>query len=180
MRKATSTASPKRAGAPDGGILYKLSKTGKLTILHSFMGGTTDGCNVLGKPFMDVAGNFYGTTSSCGTHTLGTVWEVSKTGKERLLHSFAGGTSDGEYPLAGVIVDAKGNVYGTTETGGAANVGTVYKVSQSGKFTLVHSFKGTDGKYVYGGLVQNAKGTSVRHGSKWREHRYGTVWKITE
>jgi uncharacterized repeat protein (TIGR03803 family) len=108
------------------------------------------------------------------------VWEVSKTGKERLLHSFAGGTSDGEYPLAGVIVDAKGNVYGTTETGGVSNVGTVYKVSQSGKFTLVHSFKGTDGKYVYGGLVQNAKGilfgTSLNGGSIG----YGTVWKIAE
>jgi uncharacterized repeat protein (TIGR03803 family) len=167
-------------GSAGGGILYKLSKTGKLTILHSFMGGTTDGCNVLGTLFMDAAGNFYGTTSSCGTHMLGTVWEVSKTGKERLLHSFAGGTSDGEYPLAGVIVDATGNVYGTTETGGRSNVGTVYKVSQSGKFTLVHSFKGTDGKYVYGGLVQNAKGilfgTTVNGGSIG----YGTVWKIAE
>jgi uncharacterized repeat protein (TIGR03803 family) len=167
-------------GSAGGGILYKLSKTGKLTILHSFMGGTTDGCNVLGKPFMDAAGNFYGTTSSCGTHTLGTVWEVSKTGKERLLHSFAGGTSDGEYPLAGVIVDAKGNVYGTTETGGVSNVGTVYKVSQSGKFTLVHSFKGTDGKYVYGGLVQNAKGILFGTALNGGSIGYGTVWKIGE
>jgi uncharacterized repeat protein (TIGR03803 family) len=167
-------------GSAGGGILYKLSKTGKLTILHSFMGGTTDGCNVLGKPFMDAAGNFYGTTSSCGTHTLGTVWEVSKTGKERLLHSFAGGTSDGEYPLAGVIVDAKGNVYGTTETGGVSNVGTVYKVSQSGKFTLVHSFKGTDGKYVYGGLVQNAKGILFGTALNGGSIGYGTVWKIAE
>ena len=129
---------------------------------------------------MDAAGNFYGTTSSCGTHMLGTVWEVSKTGKERLLHSFAGGTSDGEYPLAGVIVDAKGNVYGTTETGGASNVGTVYKVSQSGKFTLVHSFKGTDGKYVYGGLVQNAKGTLFGTAQNGGSIGYGTVWKIAE
>jgi uncharacterized repeat protein (TIGR03803 family) len=167
-------------GSAGGGILYKLSKAGKLTILHSFMGGTTDGCNVLGTPFMDTAGNFYGTTSSCGTHTLGTVWKVSKSGKERILHSFAGGTSDGEYPLAGVIVDAKGNVYGTTETGGASNVGTVYKVSQSGKFTLVHSFKGTDGKYVYGGLVQNAKGTLFGVAQNGGSIGYGTVWKIVK
>src|SRR3984885_12057993 len=113
-------------GAADGGILYKLSKTGKLTILHSFMGGTTDGCNVLGVPFKDENGNFYGTTSSCGTSSLGTVWKVSASGTETVLHSFAGGTSDGEYPLAGVIVDAGGNVYGNTEAGGPANFGTGY------------------------------------------------------
>src|ERR1700685_2005705 len=142
-------------GSSGGGILYKLSKSGKLTILHSFTGGTTDGCNVLGAPFLDAAGNFYGTTSSCGTNKLGTVWAVSKSGQEKGLHSFAGGTSDGEYPLAGVIVDAEGNVYGTTETGGASNVGTVYRVSKGGKFTLLTSFNGTDGKYAYCGLVQN-------------------------
>jgi uncharacterized repeat protein (TIGR03803 family) len=167
-------------GSADSGILYKLSKTGKLTILHSFTGGTTDGCNVLGAPVMDAAGNFYGTTSSCGTNKLGTVWKVSKSGKEKVLHSFAGGTSDGEYPLAGVVVDAAGNVYGTTETGGASNVGTVYKVGKGGKFTLLHSFDGTDGKYVYSGLVQNAKGTLFGTAINGGSIGYGTVWKIAE
>jgi uncharacterized repeat protein (TIGR03803 family) len=167
-------------GKADGGILYKLSKTSKLTILHSFSGRTTDGCNVLGRPFVDAVGNFYGTTSSCGTHMLGTVWEVSKTGKERLLHSFAGGTTDGEYPLAGVIVDAAGNLYGNTETGGAANVGTVYEISKSGKFTLLHSFDGTDGKYPYGSFAQNAKGTLFGTIQNGGTTGYGTVWKITK
>jgi uncharacterized repeat protein (TIGR03803 family) len=167
-------------GTANGGILFKLSKTGKLTILHSFTGGTTDGCNVLGAPFMDAAGNFYGTTSSCGTSSLGTVWKVASNGKEKLLHSFAGGTSDGEYPLAGVIVDAQGNVYGTTETGGASNVGTVYRVSKSGKFTLLHSFNGTDGKYSYCGLVQNAKGALFGTAQNGGTIGYGTVWKIVK
>ena len=71
-------------------------------------------------------------------------------------------------------------MYGTTETGGAANVGTVYKVSQSGKFTLVHSFDGTDGKYVYSGLVQNAKGTLFGTALNGGSIGYGTVWKIPE
>jgi uncharacterized repeat protein (TIGR03803 family) len=167
-------------GSADGGILYKLTKTGKLTILHSFKGGTTDGCNVLGTPFMDADGNFYGTTSSCGIHTLGTVWKVSKDGKEKLLHSFAGGTSDGEYPLAGVIMDAAGNLYGNTETGGASNVGTVYKISKAGNFTLLHSFDGTDGKYPYGSFAQNAKGTIFGSTQNGGTIGYGTVWKITK
>src|SRR5579862_6914881 len=68
-------------GSANGGILYKLNeKTGMLTILHSFTGGATDGCNVLGTPFIDKNGNFYGTTSSCGTSSLGTVWKVSANG----------------------------------------------------------------------------------------------------
>ena len=167
-------------GRAGGGILYKLSKSGKLTILHSFTGGTADGCNVLGTPFRDAAGNFYGTTSSCGTSSLGTVWKVSRNGKEKLLHSFSGGASDGEYPLAGVVVDASGNVYGTTETGGASNFGTVYKVSKSGQFSLLHSFDGTDGKFVYAGLVQNAKGTLFGAAQNGGSIGYGTVWKITK
>jgi len=167
-------------GAADGGILYKLSTSGKLTILHSFKGGTTDGCNVLGTPFMDAAGNFYGTTSSCGTHMLGTVWKVDQSGKEKVLHSFAGGTADGEYPLAGVIVDADGNIYGNTETGGSDDVGTVYEISKSGKFALLHSFNGTDGKYPYGSFVQNAKGTLFGTTQNGGTIGYGTVWKIVK
>ena len=164
-------------GAANGGILYKFS-TGKLTILHSFIGGTTDGCNVLGVPFMDGNGNFYGTTSSCGTSSLGTVWTVSSNGNETVLHSFAGGTTDGEYPLAGVIVDASGNIYGNTETGGASNVGTVYEISPNGTFTLVHSFDGTDGKYPYGSFVRTAKGTLFGSTQNGGTIGYGTVWKM--
>jgi uncharacterized repeat protein (TIGR03803 family) len=167
-------------GAADGGILYKLNTSGKFTILHSFKGGTTDGCNVLGTPFMDAAGNFYGTTSSCGTHMLGTVWKVDQSGKEKVLHSFAGGTTDGEYPLAGVIVDADGNIYGNTETGGSDDVGTVYEISKTGKFALLHSFNGTDGKYPYGSFVQNSKGTLFGTTQNGGTIGYGTVWKIVK
>jgi uncharacterized repeat protein (TIGR03803 family) len=167
-------------GAANGGILYKLSKAGKLTILHSFMGGATDGCNVLGTPFIDGNGNFYGTTSSCGTSSLGTVWTVSADGNETVLHSFAGGITDGEYPLAGVIVDASGNIYGNTETGGASNFGTVYGISPDGTFTLVHSFDGTDGKYPYGSFVRTAKGTLFGTTQNGGAIGYGTVWKMTK
>jgi uncharacterized repeat protein (TIGR03803 family) len=167
-------------GAANGGILYKLSKRGKLSILHSFVGGTTDGCNVLGTPFVDSSGNYYGTTSSCGTSGLGTVWKVTANGTESVLHSFAGGTTDGEYPLSGVIVDASGNIYGDTETGGAANVGTVYRIRSNGKYTLVHSFTGTDGKYPYGGFVQNARGVIFGTAVNGGAIGYGTVWKMTK
>ncbi|HWE06283.1 MAG TPA: choice-of-anchor tandem repeat GloVer-containing protein [Rhizomicrobium sp.] len=165
-------------GAANGGILYKFSKTGKLTILHSFMGGTTDGCNVLGTPFIDGNGTFYGTTSSCGASSLGTVWMVSANGNETVLHSFAGGTTDGEYPLAGVIVDASGNIYGNTETGGASNFGTVYGISPNGTFALLHSFDGADGKFPYGSFVRTARGTLFGTTQNGGTIGYGTVWKM--
>jgi uncharacterized repeat protein (TIGR03803 family) len=161
------------------GIVYQV-KAGKFSILHSFAGGTIDGCNVLGIPFRDKSGNIYGTTSSCGASNLGTVWKLTAGGTETVLHSFAGGTADGEYPLAGVVADALGNLYGSTETGGSANLGTVYRVNQNGQFTLLHSFTGpTDGKFPYGGFVlQNGAlyGTAQNGGSIG----YGTVWKLTK
>jgi len=75
-------------------------------------------------------------------------------------------------------VDANGNVYGNTETGGASNFGTVYKVSKSGKFTLLHSFDGTDGKYPYGSFARDAKGTLFGSALNGGTIGYGTVWKF--
>jgi uncharacterized repeat protein (TIGR03803 family) len=97
-----------------------------------------------------------------------------------VLHSFAGGTSDGEYPLAGVIVDPSGNIYGNTETGGTSNVGTVYDISANGNFTLLHSFDGTDGKYPYGSFVRDAKGTLFGSTQNGGTIGYGTVWKMNK
>jgi uncharacterized repeat protein (TIGR03803 family) len=167
-------------GSAGGGVLYKLSKSGKFSILHSFAGGTGDGCNVLGVPLRDKHGNFFGTTSSCGTSTLGTVWRVTKSGKETVLHNFAGGSSDGEYPLAGVIEDTSGNLYGDTETGGPDNVGTVYELSTKGEYKMIHSFDGTDGKYPYGGFAQDSKGTIYGTTQNGGSIGYGTVWEIAK
>lgn len=162
------------------GIVYQVSKGGKFSILHSFAGGTIDGCNVLGIPFRDKSGNIYGVTSSCGASNLGTVWKLTPGGTETVLHSFAGGTADGEYPLAGVVADARGNLYGSTETGGSANLGAVYRVNQTGQFTLLHSFTGSaDGEFPYGGFVLQSGalyGTAQNGGSIG----YGTVWKLTK
>jgi uncharacterized repeat protein (TIGR03803 family) len=165
-------------GSADEGILYRLNKSGKITILHNFTGGTADGCNVQGVPFVAKNGIFYGVTSSCGTSGFGTVWKVvTRTGQETVLHSFSGGTSDGQYPLSGVVLDANGNIYGTTETGGASGLGTLYRLTQQGEFALLRSFSGPDGKYVYASpLLSNGVlyGTALNGGAMG----YGSVWAI--
>jgi uncharacterized repeat protein (TIGR03803 family) len=161
------------------GTAFKLSKSGTLTLLHSF-GGATDGCYVSGTPTMDKNGDLYGTAEECGSSNVGIVWKVSKSGKETVLHNFAGGTTDGEYPYAGVITDAKGNLYGDTLEGGAFNLGTVYKLNKEGALTLLHSFDGSDGKLPAGNLIHSAKGdlygTATEGGSSGG---HGTVWKLT-
>src|SRR6202035_491624 len=83
------------AGGMTGkGVLYELSKKGTFTLLHSFVGGNSDGCTPLGTAAMDKAGSFYGTTNGCGSHNYGTVWRASRSGKETILHNFAGYPSD--------------------------------------------------------------------------------------
>jgi uncharacterized repeat protein (TIGR03803 family) len=167
-------------GSSSEGVVYKLSKSGTLTVLHSFAGTSSDGCYPLGTPAIDTDGNLYGTTEACGASEAGIVWKVSKKKTETVLHNFAGGLLDGEYPFAGVIMDAKGNLYGVTEMGGASSFGTVYELSKKGGLTLLHSFTGSDGEYPIGGVIRDAKdnlyGTTLDGGTGG----YGTVWTSTK
>jgi uncharacterized repeat protein (TIGR03803 family) len=164
------------------GTLYKLSKAGIYKILHSFTGGTTDGCEPYGTPTMDSHGNLYGTTYGCGSANGGIVWKLSTNGNESVLHNF---TSDGANPQAGVILDAKGNLYGDTQGGGFSGYGIVFKLSMTGKETVLHNFKRMEGASE-GGLVRDAKGdlygTSAEGGRsncKTVPQGCGTVWKLT-
>jgi len=157
------------------GVLYKLTAKGKLTVLYSFAGGRSDGCMPLGSVNMDKAGNLYGTTEFCGSSNYGTVWEVSKKGTETILHNFAGGSSDGEYPFAGVSLDSKG-IYGVAEYGGANGYGVVYELSPKGTITLLHSFAGTDGEYPVGELLRTAKGELFGTAPDGGTDGYGVVW----
>jgi len=159
------------------GTVFKVSKTGKETVLYSFT-GELDACFPYGTLVNDSKGNLYGTTLGCG---YGTVYKLSKRGILTVLHDFkctAGG--DGCYPYAGVIRDKKGNLYGDTVSGGTAGgAGAAYELSRNGTMTLLHSFTGSDGQSPYGGVIRdkngNFYGTTVFGGSSG----YGTVWKLT-
>lgn len=167
-------------GAFGNGTVYRLSPSGKVTLLHSFAGGTKDGCDPYGTPAMDKLGNLYGTAVACGTSNVGIVWRVSPTGKETVLHNFSGGPSDGALPQAGVIMDANGNLYGDTTGGGSSGDGTVFKVSRTGKETVLHSFSGPDGKSPQADLIRDAKGTLYGTTYQGGSVGYGTVWQITK
>jgi uncharacterized repeat protein (TIGR03803 family) len=129
------------------GLVFKLDKAGKETVLHKFK-GTPDGFFPESLLVKDPAGNLYGTTYLGGPNVLGTVFKINTNRKETILHSFPGppnGGGDGAFSYEGVIRDTTGNLYGVTAAGGAFGAGAVYKVDTSGKESLLHSFSGGDG-----------------------------------
>ncbi len=144
-------------GASGLGTVFKLSRGDTETVLHSFT-GSRDGACPYGGLVRDMAGNLYGTTAQGGTSGLGVVFKVSPTGKVNLLHTFTGG-ADGVYPYGGLVRDRAGNLYGTTELGGAFGYGTVFKVDTNSAESVLHSFTGPDGEYpTYTGLLLDKEG----------------------
>jgi uncharacterized repeat protein (TIGR03803 family) len=100
-------------------------------------------------------GNFYGTSSGSAANR-GTVFKMTSSGTVTVLHAFAGGSSDGDTPKAALLQGSDGTLYGTTSAGGAANLGTVFKITTSGVFTFLHSFVGgaSDGADPEAVLIQ--------------------------
>lgn len=134
------------------GTVYKLTPDGKETVLYAFRGGN-DGRYPYAGVIEDKAGNLYGTAYVGGASDNGVVFKLAPDGTETVLHSFAGG-SDGRNPYAGVIADNAGNLYGTTQYGGARDNGTVFKIAPDGTETVLHSFSGRrDGRYPQAGLI---------------------------
>jgi uncharacterized repeat protein (TIGR03803 family) len=147
-------------GPANAGTVFKLSSKGIIHILYSFAGGN-DGANPIARLAIDKNGNLYGTTSAGGTSGNGTVFAVSAAGKHTVLYSFGSGT-DGTIPFAGVTLDAKGNLYGTTSAGGSTGNGTVFELKRSSSGwteIILHNFElQDDGGTPYAGLVFDPSG----------------------
>jgi uncharacterized repeat protein (TIGR03803 family) len=164
------------------GTVFKVTQSGKLMTLHSFCG--EDGAYPYAGLVQDAAGNLYGTTEMGGSYDYyGTVFKITPSGTVTTLYSFENGT-DGANPYAGVVQATDGNLFGTTESGGANGAGTVFKITPSGTFTMLYTFCSKsgckDGGSPRAGLVQatdgNLYGTTVG-GNVYNGD--GTVFKIT-
>jgi len=138
------------------GVVFKINRQGNETVLHKFHGG--DGAWPNGELLRDAQGNLYG-TASVGTSSAGVVFKIDSSGKFHVLHQFPSQQDDGYTPTGSLVRDAAGNLYGTTQNGGAANYGTVYKLDKTGKITILYSFAlGADGGLPEGGLVRDTAG----------------------
>ncbi|MBI4915257.1 MAG: hypothetical protein HY825_05365 [Acidobacteria bacterium] len=131
-------------GGPGGrGALFTMGTSGSdFSVVHGFSGETADGKWPEASLTADVVGNLYGTTPNGGPAGMGAVFKVSKDGTaQEVLHFFAGGPVDGRMPRAGLVLDAAGNLFGTTAYGGNADKGSVFTLKTDGSgFSLLHSF----------------------------------------
>jgi uncharacterized repeat protein (TIGR03803 family) len=114
-----------RGGANGAGTVFKLTPAGVETLLYSFTGGT-DATNPNAGLIQAADGNFYGTTYSGGANGAGTIFKLTPAGVETVLYSFTG-IPDGANPNAELIQAVDGYFYGTTYSGGASNLGAVFK-----------------------------------------------------
>ena len=175
-------------GGPGCGVVFKLDPSGKETVLHAFTGSAGDGGSPYDGLVRDPNGNFFGTTvfggsSSACNGGCGTVFEITKAGKEKVLHSFNGGT-DGVNPYAGLVRDREDNLYGTTTYGGSYGQGTVFKLDNTGRESVLYTFTGgaDGGQPMLGYLLSDAKGnlygTTVRGGASSCSYLCGTVFEL--
>jgi len=150
------------------GTVFELSPTGTggyiQTVLHSFSMSGTQPWNPQAGLAMDAGGNLYGTTYAGGLLGAGTVFKLTYAAGAwtgNVLHSF-GGPDDGAQPVAAVTLDAAGNVYGTTQTGGRYGEGVVFGLSPnpSGGWSekVLHAFKNVDGASPRGALILDSAG----------------------
>ena len=157
------------------GTLYeRVKSTGAIVDLADFNGGATGndpltnttGGNPLSNLVVDSSGNIYGTTSGIGgdpNSPVGTVFEyIKSSGTIVTLASFSRSTPgwpDGGGPSGNIVMDSSGNIYGTTQYGGANGDGTIFEyVKSTGSIRVLASFNGTNGEQPFSGVREDSSG----------------------
>jgi uncharacterized repeat protein (TIGR03803 family) len=166
-------------GSSGFGTVFRVTPSGTETVLYSFAGGS-DGEHPYAGVIQGSDGNFYGTTYQGGTSGLGTVFKITPSGTETVLHSFAGGSSDGANPEAGLTQGTDGNFYGNTDLGGASSLGTVFEITPSGTESVLHSFAGgsSDGANPSANLIQSSDGNLYGSTGAGGTSGYGTFFEV--
>jgi len=169
----------------NGGVAYKLSPSqGWMeTVLHSF-GAINDASSPFGGLIMDQQGNLYGTTTEGPTNDYGgTVYELQPFGDSWTYSTLVDlpGSTLTNGPFAALIMDAAGNLYGTTVSDGSLGNGNVFELTPSGggwTYTDLHDFNGHDGSQPLGGVVLDAHGNIYGTTSATSSSIYGEVWEL--
>jgi uncharacterized repeat protein (TIGR03803 family) len=177
-------------GTAEEGAVFKLTPTPSgftESVLYSFQGGS-DGANPYASLLLDGSGALWGTTFRDGAHDedSGTVFRLTPTPsgyEETVVYRFPGGKASGAAPCAGLIEDANGVLYGTTEIAGRYGYGTVYTLTPSGSTYVektIHDFRGrSDGAYSCSNLIFGANGTLYGTTLNGGTNNLGTVFELT-
>ena len=189
------------AGGLGKGVVFELSPNGSggwtENVIYEFGSRTHDGATPYSPLIFDANGNLYGTTELGGTSSQGTVFELSPVAgggwTETILHNFGSVTSDGHHPIAGLLMDDNGNLFGTTYLGGSSNsctmqgkpssCGTVYELSPAAggtwTYSIIHDFSTTnDGYFPVAGLAIGPDGGLYGEGSDGYEYGKGVLFEL--
>jgi uncharacterized repeat protein (TIGR03803 family) len=172
-------------GSMGVGTVFKLDPNGNETILHNFSFSGGDGIVPYGTLIRDPAGNLYGVTNEGGDFSCfsgsgcGVVYKLDASNNETILYTFTGSGGDGEVPGGGLVRDSAGNLYGTTNSGGALYAGTVFKIDTRNTETILHSFSVSDGRDPQLGLVRDSKGNLYGTTQYGGAYGGGVVFKVT-
>jgi uncharacterized repeat protein (TIGR03803 family) len=165
------------------------SAAAKYKVLYRFTGGSDGGQPETGVIF-DTSDNLYGTTYVGGDYGSGTVFKLAPNGDgtwtESVLHSF-GGSGDGASPIAPLVFDSNGNLYGTTSGGGTYGQGIVFQLTPNSDDTwtenVLYNFAGgRDGASPAAGLILDTAGNlygTTRNGGRCAGPGCGTVFELT-
>jgi uncharacterized repeat protein (TIGR03803 family) len=178
-------------GPTSYGTIFDLTLDGTEDTLYRFDNQAEPEAGVV----FDNEGNLFTTTWSggvgrCPWHEdyigCGTVLELTAAGEQKVIHSFGGYPSDGQFPATGLILDQEGNLYGTTYQGGDGcpspfhGCGTVFEITANGDEKILHSFgvQPGDGKNPYAALVLDQEGNLYGTTSVGGAYGGGTVFKL--
>lgn len=172
------------AGTVNGANVTSITvscEAGSEFLLHSFVGGTTDGANPDSGLIQASDGNLYGVTYEGGESCCGVLFKVTPAGAETVLHFFAGGSTDGLAPVGRLIQASDGNLYGVTDEGGPNDDGVVFKITPGGTESVLYSFGGgtTDGANPVGGVIQGSDGNFYGMTRLGGASGYGVLYRIT-
>jgi uncharacterized repeat protein (TIGR03803 family) len=172
-------------GTSNLGTVFKLDPNlDSPTILHNFAGSAKDGASPAYGSLLLSGTSLYGVTTAGGSAGCGVAYSLTiANGKIKILHSFMGFPADGCAPEGALAMDAKGNLFGTTYTGGVTgsyNAGTVWKRTKTGVETFFSLNGGTGGTGAgpTAGVVLNAAGNLYGTASKGGAYGYGTLFKM--
>ncbi len=176
-------------GAYGQGTVYKLTPSNggwTYQVLYNFQPGGSVGAFPMSVLTLDAAGNLYGTTTKGGTSNSGVVYEVTPAGVGSVLYNFTGG-DDGAFPMAGVIFDSLGNLYGATSAGGTAGGGAVFELSPGNggwTYSMIYPITGWGyesnlGTGIWRSLVMDPAGNLYGVTCPMETGYYSQVFKLT-